>query len=170
MKLLPISKERNLKANHNPLNKLWDDTTVVTNIKRTKSESKSQRLKVRSNLLRCCYQYQKNEIWKQITTPLSFSSLLFKLLPISKERNLKANHNIGFDSSISTAVVTNIKRTKSESKSQPILVGNQILWSCYQYQKNEIWKQITTLTSAPSSVTMLLPISKERNLKANHNS
>ena len=61
-----------------------------------------------------------------------------ELLPISKERNLKANHNITEDVTGLKLVVTNIKRTKSESKSQQTGKILQQSIRCYQYQKNEI--------------------------------
>ena len=142
--MLPISKERNLKANHNRIYEVRQTINVVTNIKRTKSESKSQRPFTSCMRRLSCYQYQKNEIWKQITTPYEKRMWKGELLPISKERNLKANHNASSSNKFSRCVVTNIKRTKSESKSQQTWPPGLTNFSCYQYQKNEIWKQITT--------------------------
>ena len=217
-----IYKEQKLKANHNTYwksrnnyivvikytkNKSWKQITTVmgnrtgkilllSNIQRTKVESKSQRAFHSGKRTGCCYQiykeqklkanhngkdrcmfityvvikYTKNKSWKQITTRTIMEKKLFCCYQIYKEQKLKANHNSSIIKAYKFSVVikytknkswkqittqihihrqlyrllSNIQRTKVESKSQLFLVVYKLMDCCYQ-------------------------IYKEQKLKANHN-
>ncbi len=167
--LLQISKFQRSKANHNDVMTLPQIYFVVTNIKISKIESKSQlHFDVFINF-RSCYKYQNFKDRKQITTvrlnlTLSFSLLQiskfqrskanhnegelawtsFKLLQISKFQRSKANHNSPIAYKVPYFVVTNIKISKIESKSQPDGLRHKSKVRCYKYQNFKDRKQITT--------------------------
>ena len=56
----------------------------------------------------CCYEYLKNNVWKQITTNKDWVKYGEELLRISKEQCLKANHNLTPQDKKVVKVVTNI--------------------------------------------------------------
>ena len=66
--LLSITKLRNLKAIHNLGIRALKSQSVVINHKTTKFESNSQQFGKAFVNIRCCYQSQNYEIWKQFTT------------------------------------------------------------------------------------------------------
>ena len=91
------------------------------------------------------------------------------MLLITKLQNLKAIHNQagylkGYDD-----VVINRKTTKFESNSQRAETWPLTPKSRYQSQNYEIWKQFTTALSSTQLPSLLLSITKLRNLKAIHN-
>ena len=71
-------------------------------------ESKSQLLYVPDVGSYSCYEYLKNNVWKQITTESGVDFIALVLLRISKEQCLKANHNAASEAQILRIVVTNI--------------------------------------------------------------
>ena len=115
-----------------------------------------------------CYQSQNYKIWKQFTT--SSLSLLSteKLLSITKLQNLKAIHN-AVPNGGSRNVVINHKTTKFESNSQQYFCQVKMTNCCYQSQNYKIWKQFTTTSFKGKKFSVLLSITKLRNLKAIHN-
>ncbi len=71
-------------------------------------ESKSQHDQGRLRKGTSCYEYLKNNVWKQITTLPAQALVSSSLLRISKEQCLKANHNSIAPEMYEAIVVTNI--------------------------------------------------------------
>ena len=91
--VIQISEFQRSKANHNPDSELRTIVGVVTNIRISKIESKSQRESVNFQEIFSCYKYQNFKDRKQITTAGGRSLLQHLLLQISKFQRSKANHN-----------------------------------------------------------------------------
>ncbi len=91
------------------------------------------------------------------------------LLQISEIQRPKANHNEWHGPRLTHAAVTNIRNSKTESKSQLDCIGSDDVWSCYKYQKFKDRKQITTNYQSILSFNGLLQISEIQRPKANHN-
>ena len=143
---------------------------LLSNIQRTKVESKSQRgspcqdfsigcyqiykeqkLKANHNthwFIRRCFtvviKYTKNKSWKQITTDFSISRSSSSCYQIYKEQKLKANHNFNHK-------------------------PGRFLFVVIKYTKNKSWKQITTIVLSYTCNPGCYQIYKEQKLKANHN-
>ena len=66
--LFEILSKKNLKANHNSSATTVSAATVVWNIVKEKSESKSQLIWQTDKAEKCCLKYCQRKIWKQITT------------------------------------------------------------------------------------------------------
>ena len=92
-KLLSITKLQNLKAIHNTITALHNQSLVVINHKTTKFESNSQQDELMDLAAQSCYQSQNYKIWKQFTTPLLTARTVGVMLSITKLQNLKAIHN-----------------------------------------------------------------------------
>ncbi len=121
MLLLQISEIQRPKANHNS-HAIGDNVmTAVTNIRNSKTESKSQRVCCIIPYLSGCYKYQKFKDRKQITTSNYVYLRMLLLLQISEIQRPKANHNNKMQLQTKRFAVTNIRNSKTESKSQPRL-------------------------------------------------
>ena len=84
-------KEQKLKANHNVSSKFKPSNVLLSNVQRTKVESKSQQVVyIYGNGLSCYQMY--------------------------KEQKLKANHNGEFKGFSVEGLLSNVQRTKVESK------------------------------------------------------
>ncbi len=118
---------------------------VVTNIKISKIESKSQLSALSPLNIKGCYKYQNFKDRKQITTVHPKATIINKLLQISKFQRSKANHNSSSDGASFFMVVTNIKISKIESKSQHAPELCPTTTCCYKYQNFKDRKQITTI-------------------------
>ena len=156
MRCYQIYKEQKLKANHNLHRALLYNWLVVI-------------------------KYTKNKSWKQITTPPCGCHHRWCCYQIYKEQKLKANHNSNMALAVDLMLLSNIQRTKVESKSQHGVGWIETSRSCYQiykeqklkanhnrfvadnetqrvvikYTKNKSWKQITTKMEV-EGLTMLL--------------
>ncbi len=172
------------------------DNKLLSNVQRTKVESKSQHATIQTKLIYVVIKCTKNKSWKQITT--SFWATRLK-----------------------TMLLSNVQRTKVESKSQHVVMATVTKKSCYQMYKeqklkanhnlnnskgllhlvvikctkNKSWKQITTIdlvlkkanellsnvqrtkVESKSQRSVIIQINycscyqmyKEQKLKANHN-
>ena len=169
LKLLSIPKLQNLKAIHNIGLPCRIFAIVVINRKTTKFESNSQHLGRDGEQRFRCYQSQNYKIWKQFTTTIIWSTNLYWLLSIAKLQNLKAIHNERVILFTKIIVVINRKTTKFESNSQQVSPVKLYHDGCYQSQNYKIWKQFTTRVIDNWDDTVLLSITKLRNLKAIHN-
>ncbi len=142
--LLQISEIQRPKANHNSCCNQSQVLFAVTNIRNSKTESKSQHSLIDAVCPWCCYKYQKFKDRKQITTLVIHSLLLETLLQISEIQRPKANHNNLLHWIVYPVAVTNIRNSKTESKSQHAIALYYIAYRCYKYQKFKDRKQITT--------------------------
>ena len=86
----------------------------------------------------------KNKSWKQITTNLQIIAIIFALL-------------------------SNVQRTKVESKSQLLHDGTYGVEVVIKCTKNKSWKQITTYRLYRVHKERCYQMYKEQKLKANHN-
>jgi hypothetical protein len=118
---------------------------AVTNIRNSKTESKSQHSSVSFRLRSRCYKYQKFKDRKQITTDSILNFSIKVLLQISEIQRPKANHNAIEQQITNLKAVTNIRNSKTESKSQLYLFPKLDFIRCYKYQKFKDRKQITTI-------------------------
>ena len=144
--------------------------------------------------MKSCVSYDKDTIWKQITTGTILTSLrsmlcflwqrynlkanhncclsfqLLNLLCFLWQRyNLKANHNLQCQRTKKQRVVFPMTKIQSESKSQHRHRKCFEQRSCVSYDKDTIWKQITTKQARISIADMLCFLWQRYNLKANHN-
>ena len=217
-----IRQRYNLKANHNLSWRVkWGETVVFQYVKDTiwkqittcwpkllknlelffntskiQFESKSQLSPLPIWWIPVVFQYVKDTIWKQITTPHSlyfqFGVLFFNTSKIQFESksqrsqnrtenvlccfsirqryNLKANHNRSWIRGLTLFVVFQYVKDTIWKQITTLWVGKP--WRArvvFQYVKDTIWKQITTVSASKSPLKCCFSIRQRYNLKANHN-
>ena len=167
--MLQISEYQWTKANHNLPLGLSPKIEVVTNIRISMNESKSQPSWAMNVIPMCCYKYQNINERKQITTVITFPPIFQLLLQISEYQWTKANHNC-LNKVLSTSRLLQISEyqwTKANHNfNAPATAG---ACCCYKYQNINERKQITTPLSEYILKVVLLQISEYQWTKANHN-
>ena len=164
-----VFQRYNPKANHNTVRFLPFRLLVVLSISKIQSKSKSQLLHRLCSMQRCCAQYFKDTIQKQITTRHWLGPILTELCSVFQRYNPKANHNLQPILSTYPEVVLSISKIQSKSKSQRFLVKATGRKGCAQYFKDTIQKQITTYYSRGLWAVKLCSVFQRYNPKANHN-
>ena len=167
--LISIFQRYNLKAIHNDSSASDKLMYADFNISKIQFESNSQHTIIIAIKAMSWFQYFKDTIWKQFTTPSHFQHFRVLLISIFQRYNLKAIHNRVLKQYIIDEADFNISKIQFESNSQ--LYG--CVWSpvfCwFQYFKDTIWKQFTTVNAFLLFKNSLISIFQRYNLKAIHN-
>ena len=131
--------------------------------------SKSQLLGQIGQSLKGCFQYVKDTLSKQITTQFSVISLLIMMFPICQRYTFEANHNFGSLTNIWEQDVSNMSKIHFRSKSQQRDTREVDQFGCFQYVKDTLSKQITTLILKLRKPSSMFPICQRYTFEANHN-
>ena len=167
--VLPVPQRYNLKAIHNKRAAFVFWTVGVTSSSKIQFESNSQRQIGGAQFYGRCYQFLKDTIWKQFTTQRTSPRQIQKVLPVPQRYNLKAIHNYTSPKPRTPAGVTSSSKIQFESNSQLASYAARMLDRCYQFLKDTIWKQFTTMCVFNGSRVTVLPVPQRYNLKAIHN-
>ncbi len=164
-------KEQKLKANHNTKHEDRKLLMLLSNVQRTKVESKSQLVGIVGNQVVSCYQMYKEQKLKANHNVYTFTiRSTFVVIKCTKNKSWKQITTDATSWVYAPTLLSNVQRTKVESKSQLLLLRLFLRLCCYQMYKeqklkanhnqkhgflprssvvikctkNKSWKQITT--------------------------
>jgi len=164
-----LCQRYNLKAIHNLRSCILELLQVVESMSKIQSESNSQQPLWGYILICGCGIYVKDTIWKQFTTNIRKLKIIGELWNLCQRYNLKAIHNVLFDTPRPPYVVESMSKIQSESNSQQARTVSVAPASCGIYVKDTIWKQFTTGSGDNPSRGRLWNLCQRYNLKAIHN-
>ena len=161
--MFSICQRYALKANHNKFQRAPWELPDVFNMSKIRFESKSQQFLRGNGNAEGCFQYVKDTLWKQITTPFFRRWRRSRMFSICQRYALKANHNrrtqaesapwmfsicqrYALKSNHNTKQnffcaawdVFNMSKIRFESKSQPSRCCSVITLWCFQYVKDTL--------------------------------
>ena len=117
-RVLPVPQRYNLKAIHNWRVEVVFHSYGVTSSSKIQFESNSQPNALCNSEPQRCYQFLKDTIWKQFTTPSWTQPPGAWVLPVPQRYNLKAIHNLSSCVTLSISGVTSSSKIQFESNSQ----------------------------------------------------
>ena len=88
---------------------------------------------------------------------------------MSKIQNLNGTHNYFASNSLTIFVVYDVKDTKFEWNSQPLMSISNVVPSCLWCQRYKIWMELTTCFHNVIFFSLLFMMSKIQNLNGTHN-